>query len=77
MITSFAELVNEIRVKKERAERALQDPHITELMKQRVLLPEFQICVLALEGAKVFQKERERQGLLDTDPVTAVGRQTL
>lgn len=75
MITSFAELVNEIRVKKERAERALQDPNITEVIKQRVLLPEFQICVLALEGAKAFRIERERQGLLDTDPVTAVGRQ--
>lgn len=51
---------------------ALNSPDVSDILKSRVLHPEYMIYVLALEGAKALKQRRKEQGLSDTDPVTTV-----
>lgn len=70
------ELLEEIISRKHRCEKALGDPGVTPLVKIRVLTPEYNILLLALEGYEASQQKEGKQGLLSTRPATIVGHQT-
>jgi hypothetical protein len=68
------DLLAEVKVRKERCERAIRDPNTSDLVRIRVLVPEHNILLLALEGYAASQK-KGKQDLLSTRPATIVGPQ--
>jgi hypothetical protein len=69
------DLLAEVKIRKDRCKRALDDPSITDLIKKRVLVPEYNILLLALEGYSALEQRKEKQDLLSTRPATIVGPQ--
>ena len=70
------DLLAELNIRKDRCKRALDDPSTTDLVKTRVLIPEYNTYLLALEGYAALQQKKEKQDLLSIRPATIVGPQT-
>jgi hypothetical protein len=62
------ELFAELNRRKDRCKNAFDTPDLSDRIKARVLMPEYQIYMLALEGYAVSQQKKEKQGLLSTSP---------
>lgn len=65
----------ELAIRKERCRLALESPHTSAALKERVLMPEYHIYLLAEEGYKSF-KSQEKPSLLSTVPAKIVAPQT-
>jgi hypothetical protein len=76
LMTTMPELLQELNTRKERTRRALEDPGVTDLIKSRVLIYEYNIYRLAEEGYKLLAQKEGKQGLLSTVPATIVAPQT-
>lgn len=70
------DLLADLNIRKDRCKRALDDPSTTPNVKTRVLIPEYNIYLLALEGYAALQQKKEKQDLLSIRPATIVGPQT-
>ena len=70
------DLLAEIKIRKDRCKRALEDPGVTDLVKSRVLIHDYNIYRLAEEGYKALAQKEGKQGLLSTVPATIVAPQT-
>jgi hypothetical protein len=73
---SMNELLTELVARKDRVKRALEDPGVTDLVKSRVLIHDYNIYRLAEEGYKALAQKEGKQGLLSTVPATIVAPQT-
>ena len=73
---SMNELLTELVARKDRVKRALEDPGVTDLVKSRVLIHDYNIYRLAEEGYKALAQKKGKQGLLSTVPATIVAPQT-
>lgn len=62
------ELYEELVRRKDRCKRALEDPHVSDVIKGRVLIPEYQIYLLALKGFAASTQENEKLDLLSMVP---------
>jgi hypothetical protein len=75
-VDTKAELFTELNKRKDRCKKALEDPHLSDRIKQRVLSPEYQIYLLAVEGFAALEQRKEKHGLLSMRPATIVAPQT-
>lgn len=73
---TMTELLQELNVRKERVKRALEDAGVTDLVKSRVLIHDYNIYRLAEEGYNALAQREGKQGLLSTVPATIVAPQT-
>lgn len=73
---NLKDLYAELLRRKDRCKRALDDPSVTDIIKTRVLGPEYQIYMLALEGYSALEQRKEKPDLLSIRPATIVGPQT-
>ena len=69
-------LLAELKARKDRCELAIRDTNTSDFVRVRVLIPEHNIYLLALEGYALSQQKKEKQDLLSIRPATIVGPQT-